>query len=175
MTQRRYSVAMDRFAEQINALDQGHFATHIGLVVDSATPERLEGHVDIQPYHTQPAGIVHGGVYSSIVETLASMGGFLTTMQDEKDIAGVENHTSFLRSIGAGSRVTAVAKPIHVGRMMHLWEVEIKDERDRLVARGTVRLAVLDRREQRTSPDAASRSGVESGGDKEGVAAEGNG
>jgi uncharacterized protein (TIGR00369 family) len=142
---------MEGFADQINEIDKGHFATHIGLVMESATPERVVGHVDIQPHHTQPAGIVHGGLYSSIVETLASMGGFLSTMQEGKDIAGVENHTSFVRSIGPGSRVTAVATPIHVGRMMHLWQVDITDERERLVARGTVRLAVLDRRERAAS------------------------
>jgi uncharacterized protein (TIGR00369 family) len=138
---------MNDNTQQLNQFDEGHFASHIGLVIDSAEKDRVEGHVDIDDHHTQPFGIVHGGVYCSIVETLASMGAFLTAVEDAKNAAGVENHTSFIRSIGAGSRVTAVATPIHRGRTMHLWEVSIVDERDRLVARGTVRLAILERRD----------------------------
>ena len=135
---------MNDVAEQMNSVDRGHFATLIGLVIDSADKDAVTGHVDIEAHHTQPVGIVHGGVYSSIVETLASVGAFLTAYEDGKNAAGIENHTSFLRSIGAGHRVTAVATPIHRGRTMHLWEVNIRDDRDRLVARGTVRLAILD-------------------------------
>lgn len=137
---------MESHVEQLNQMDSGHFASHIGLVIDSATKDRIEGHVDINETHTQPMGIVHGGVYCSIVETLSSLGSALTAFESGKNTAGVENHTSFIRAIGAGNRVTAVATPIHRGRTMHLWQVEIHDPRERLVARGTVRLAILERR-----------------------------
>src|SRR5438445_906130 len=138
------SASLNDVADLMNTVDRGHFATLIGLVIDSATKDAVLGHVDIEARHTQPVGIVHGGVYSSIVETLASIGAFLTAWEDGKNAAGIENHTSFLRSIGAGHRVSAVATPIHRGRTMHLWEVNVRDDRDRLVARGTVRLAILD-------------------------------
>jgi uncharacterized protein (TIGR00369 family) len=137
---------MDDVAQQLTQADDGHFATYTGIEIDSAQPERLTAHVDIQPHHTQPLGIVHGGVYSTIVETLASIGGFLTATRQGKSVAGVENHTSFIRSTGAGTRVTAVATPVHLGRTTHLWGVEIRDPQERLLARGTVRLAVLDPR-----------------------------
>ncbi|MEA2647065.1 MAG: 1,4-dihydroxy-2-naphthoyl-CoA hydrolase, partial [Chloroflexota bacterium] len=128
---------MEDLAQQLNSLDEGRFASFIGLEVDSALPERVVGHVDLQPHHMQPYGIVHGGVYASIVETLASLGAAMSAIPEGKNAAGVENHTSFLRSIGGG-RVTAVATAIQRGRTMHLWEVAITDDQDRLVARGTV-------------------------------------
>ena len=138
---------MEDAAPQLNTMDEGRFATFVGLVVDSAMPDRVEGHIDLQSHHLQPFGIVHGGVYSSMVETLASVGAALTAIPDGKNAAGVENHTSFLRSIGGG-RVTGVATPVQRGRTMHLWDVAITDDRDRLVARGTVRLAILEPRDR---------------------------
>ncbi|MDP9326554.1 MAG: PaaI family thioesterase [Candidatus Dormibacteraeota bacterium] len=143
---------MDSTAEQLNRVDDGHFASEVGIVIDRADKDRVEAHLDIETRHTQPMGIVHGGVYTSIIETLASLGAFLTAWEDGKGAAGVENHTSFIRSIGAGGRVTAVALPIHRGRSMHLWEVDVKDDKDRLVARGTVRLAILDQRDGAAPP-----------------------
>jgi uncharacterized protein (TIGR00369 family) len=137
---------MEDVAHQLNQADDGHFATFAGIEIDSALPDRLTAHIDIQRHHTQPLGIVHGGLYSTIVETLASIGGFLTATKAGKSVAGVENHTSFVRSTGAGTRVTAVAAPVHLGRTTQLWGVEIRDPQERLLARGTVRLAVLDLR-----------------------------
>ena|ERR1700694_5231214 len=133
---------MDDLAERINQLNSSNFASELGLVVESATTDRIVGTLQVEPRHLQPAGIVHGGVYCSIIESLASMGALLNLAEPGQTCAGIENHTSFLRSIGSG-KVTAVAVPVNRGRTTHLWDVEIRDERERLVARGMVRLAVL--------------------------------
>jgi uncharacterized protein (TIGR00369 family) len=121
----------------------GPFERSIGLTITSATPDRVEGAADLDPErHTQPWGIIHGGVYCSIIESLASIGAALNVMP-EKTSAGIENQTSFLRSI-AGGRVTAVATPIQRGRQMHLWQVEVRDEQDRILAHGRVRLVIRE-------------------------------
>jgi 1,4-dihydroxy-2-naphthoyl-CoA hydrolase len=133
---------MDDFADRINQLNDNNFASDLGLAVVTATTERIVGTLKIEARHLQPAGIVHGGVYCSIIESLASMGALINLPQG-RTCAGIENHTSFLRSIGAGT-VTAVALPVNRGRSTHLWEVDVRDERERLVARGTVRLAILE-------------------------------
>ena len=67
-------------------------------------------------------------------------------MEQGKTSAGMENHTSFLRSVISAQRITAVAEPIHRGRTTHAWEVRISDEQGRLVARSYVRLAIIDAR-----------------------------
>jgi uncharacterized protein (TIGR00369 family) len=72
------------------------------------------------------------------VETAASIGAALW-LGDRGQVVGVSNHTDFLRAIRAGE-VTARATPIHRGRTQQLWLVEIRDEADKLVARGQVRL-----------------------------------
>jgi len=75
-------------------------------------------------------------------EGLASIGAALNVMP-EKTSAGIENQTSFLRSI-SGGRVTAVATPIQRGRQMHLWEVEVRDDQQRILAHGRVRVVIRD-------------------------------
>src|SRR3984893_1203675 len=133
---------MEDFADRINQLNDNNFASDLGLAIESATTERVVGTLKIEARHLQPAGIVHGGVYCSIIESLASMGALINLTQPGLTCAGIENHTSFLRSIGSG-KVRAVAVPVNRGRTTHLWDVEIRDERERLLARGMVRLAVL--------------------------------
>jgi len=117
------------------------------LVIESASAERVTGSVDIDPArHTQPMGLVHGGVYASIAESLASIGCALGVIPDGKAAAGMENHTSFLRSITTPQKITAVAEAIHRGRTTQAWDVRITDSEGRLVARSYVRMAVLERR-----------------------------
>lgn len=115
----------------------------MGLVWDLLSPDRVEAHVDIGPRHHQPYGIVHGGVYCSIVETLASIGAAITAVGDGKVVVGVSNTTDFVTAHHAG-RLDAVAVPVQRGRTQHLWDVEVRRDDDRLVARGHVRLQVLD-------------------------------
>jgi uncharacterized protein (TIGR00369 family) len=118
----------------------------MGLKIDSVGPDEVTAHLDVDPErHTQGMGIVHGGVFAGIVETLASLGTAVHVFAEGKTASGMENHTSFIRAV-RGGRVTARGFPLHRGRTTELWEVQIRDEQDRLVARGTVRMAILEPR-----------------------------
>jgi uncharacterized protein (TIGR00369 family) len=115
---------------------------HVGWVPERFEPGViLEGHVEIDKRHQQPYGIVHGGVWCSIVEGAASMAAGLTA---EGNVVGVSNSTDFIRSHREG-RIDIVAEPLIVGRRQHLWEVRLTRASDgKLVARGQVRFQVLD-------------------------------
>ena len=115
----------------------------LGLVFDLLSPERVEGHVDVGPRHHQPYGIVHGGVYCSMVESLASTAAALRVLADGKVCVGVSNTTDFLRPTRTG-RLSGVATPLHLGRLQQLWQVELTRDDGKLAARGQVRLQVLD-------------------------------
>ena len=82
---------------------------------------------------------MHGGVYCSVVETTASIGGALW-FGDRGHVVGVSNHTNFLRSVREGV-LDVEATPVHRGRTQQLWQVTVSDSAQRLVARGEVRLA----------------------------------
>jgi 1,4-dihydroxy-2-naphthoyl-CoA hydrolase len=122
--------------------DLGGFAEWLGLEVVEASGDRLVLTWKVRPDMWQPYGIVHGGVHSSVVETAASMAA-ATWLGDRGQVVGVSNHTDFLRAAREG-QLTATATPIHRGRLQQLWLVEIRDEQDRAVARGQVRLQNLD-------------------------------
>jgi 1,4-dihydroxy-2-naphthoyl-CoA hydrolase len=121
-------------------LGQG-FTGPLGLRVEAATPEELRVRWAVQPTQWQPYGITHGGVYCTVVETVASIAGALW-LGDDGQVVGVSNHTDFLRAVRDGELV-ATGTPIHRGRLQQLWLVEIHDEQGRLVARGQVRLQNL--------------------------------
>lgn len=123
--------------------DQAGFNDTLGMVFDTATPGRLTGHLEIGPQHHQPFGLVHGGVWCSIVETFGSLGGAITAVPMGKTVVGVTNTTDFLRPHREG-RIDVVATALHLGRQQHLWQVEMSREDGKLVARGQVRLQVID-------------------------------
>ncbi len=119
----------------------GGFVALLGLKLDEVSGDRVVIRWRVRPELHQPYGIQHGGVYCSVVETAASIGGALW-LGDQGRVVGVSNQTDFLRAVRDGE-LTAVGTPIHRGRSQQLWAVEITDENDRLVARGQVRLQNL--------------------------------
>jgi uncharacterized protein (TIGR00369 family) len=123
---------------------ESNWVEHLGLEWDEQTPIRMRAHVEMGSRHHQPYGIVHGGAWASIVETVASYGGALAASEmGIPGVVGVSNTTDFLRSHKEG-RVDAVGTPIFVGRTQQLWIVEISRPSDgKLVARGQVRLQNL--------------------------------
>ncbi|MGC4893444.1 PaaI family thioesterase [Micromonospora sp. DT31] len=119
----------------------GGFVALLGLTFDEVSGDRVVIRWKVRPELHQPYGIQHGGVYCSVVETAASIGGALW-MGDKGQVVGVSNQTDFLRAVREGE-LTAVGTPVHRGRSQQLWLVEITDGDDRLVARGQVRLQNL--------------------------------
>ncbi|SCF25499.1 uncharacterized domain 1-containing protein [Micromonospora viridifaciens] len=119
----------------------GGFVALLGLKFDEVSGDRVVIRWQVRPELHQPYGIQHGGVYCSVVETAASIGGALW-LGDKGRVVGVSNQTDFLRAVRDGE-LTAVGTPIHRGRSQQLWLVEITDGGGRLVSRGQVRLQNL--------------------------------
>ena len=117
---------------------------YLGLEWDERSPTRMRAHVEMGTRHQQPYGIVHGGAWASIVESVASHGAALAAADmGAAGVVGTSNLTDFLRSHSEG-RVDIEGTPIYVGRTQQLWMVEISRPSDgKLVARGQVRLQNL--------------------------------
>lgn len=129
--------------ERLTAFGNGGFVDGLGLELDEVGPDRVTAHLECGPAHHQPYGIVHGGVFAAIVETLGSIGGAVNASRDGNVVVGVSNSTDFLRAHREG-RVEAVAEPVHVGRSQQLWQVVIRRASDgKPVARGQLRLQAL--------------------------------
>jgi 1,4-dihydroxy-2-naphthoyl-CoA hydrolase len=114
----------------------------LGLELIQVTAELVLAEWTVGPKHLQPHGIVHGGVYTSVVETCCSLGAALAAPAG-KVVVGVENHTSFVRQARQG-RLRARATPIHAGRRAQLWECNILDAGGRLIATGRLRVMSVE-------------------------------
>jgi uncharacterized protein (TIGR00369 family) len=111
---------------------------------DEVLPTRVTGSVAADDRHHQPFGIVHGGLYTSAIETFASIGAVEAVKDRGQQAVGVTNITDFVRPHKTG-RLQVEANAIHQGRTQQLWQVEIRRPDDnKLVARGQVRLQNID-------------------------------
>ena len=101
---------------------------------------RITGSVTLGPEQHTPWGVVHGGLYCSVVESAASIGASAAVVDRGQFAVGVSNQTDFLRPMTAG-RLDVVAEPIQQGRTLQLWQVTLTRADDgKAVARGQVRL-----------------------------------
>jgi 1,4-dihydroxy-2-naphthoyl-CoA hydrolase len=113
----------------------------LGIRIEEVSGDRVELTCPVTPDLHQPYGLVHGGVYASLAETAASLGGALW-FGDRGKVVGISNHTDFLRAVRAG-RLRAEATPLAQGRTTQLWQVTVVDEQGRLIAHAKVRLQNL--------------------------------
>ena len=117
----------------------------LGLRIEELTSTRVVGYVDIDERHQQGYGIVHGGVWASVVESVGSHGAAMAAQEvtGEMAVVGIANSTDFLRPFRSG-RVRATGTPIQTGRTQQIWLVEIEREPDgKMVARGQLRVQNL--------------------------------
>ena len=113
----------------------------LGIAVLEATPERVVATMPVEARVHQPFGLLHGGASVALAETVASIGGALS-VGPEQQVVGLEINANHLRAVRAGL-VTGTATPLHQGRTTQVWQVEIRDEEDRLVCVSRCTLAVL--------------------------------
>jgi uncharacterized protein (TIGR00369 family) len=123
-------------------VEDGAFVRAAGFVLEEQSGTLITGHIDLGKDHHTPWGIVHGGVYATAIESAASIGASLAVRDQNMVAVGLTNTTHFLRSATSG-RVQVRAVPLNQGRTQQLWQVDVKDEKGRLLAHGEVRLQNL--------------------------------
>jgi len=122
------------------------FASEIGVEWLDLDPDNARARIKIEQRHLQPFGIVHGGVYASLAESLCSVATYVAVHEDDKMAIGMANSTTFLRPISSG-HVNAVARTRQRGRTTWVWDVELTDDEDRVCALVRMTVAVRPRRD----------------------------
>ena len=116
------------------------FMRLLEIEFEERSPTRVSGSIAADERHHQPWGLIHGGLYTTAIESFATTGAFEAVKDQGMQAVGVSNLTDFVRPHRDG-RLDVVATPIHQGRTQQLWQVEIRRPEDqKLVARGQVRL-----------------------------------
>ena len=114
-----------------------------GLEVVEREDGRIRGRVAVTNRVRQPMGLVHGGLFASVAESITSSTTYLAVADEGKVAVGLANQTSFLRPILAGT-VHAEARARHRGRTTWMWDVEITDDDGRLCALSRMTIAVRE-------------------------------
>ena len=116
------------------------FLAALAMEFESVAPDRVVAWIELGPDQHTPWGVVHGGAYTTAIESAASVGASAAVLDRGQFAVGVNNSTDFLRPFVRG-RVKVVAEPIHQGTTQQLWLVTISRADDgKLLARGQVRL-----------------------------------
>lgn len=116
----------------------------LGVEFVEVGPERMVATMPVDGRHLQPLGYLHGGVSVTLAESVASVGAWLNC-EEGKTAFGTEINASHLRAKRDGT-LTAVGLPVHRGKSTQVWQVEIRDEQDRMVCVSRCTLAVVDER-----------------------------
>ena len=121
-----------------------NLADALGIEFTDIGPDYLSGSMPVDERTRQPYGLLHGGASVALAETLGSFGCYLTLNPKTHYSVGLEINANHVRSAREGV-VTGTARPVHMGRTTHIWEIRIVDERDRLICISRLTLAILDR------------------------------
>jgi 1,4-dihydroxy-2-naphthoyl-CoA hydrolase len=112
------------------------------IEVLEASPDKVVATMPVQPKVHQPFGLLHGGASVALAETVASIGAFLSVAEQGMTAVGLEINANHLRGVRDGL-VTATAMPIHKGRTTQVWNIEIKDENEKMVCISRCTLAIV--------------------------------
>jgi 1,4-dihydroxy-2-naphthoyl-CoA hydrolase len=124
----------------VNLEGESAFMRILGLRFEEVGPERVAASFETSLDHHQPWGLVHGGVFTAVIETVATTGAYQAVKDQGQLAVGVNNVTDFLRPHQQG-RLDVVAEPLQQTKTQQLWQVVIAREEDgKTVARGQVRL-----------------------------------
>src|SRR3712207_5093114 len=114
-----------------------------GLDVLEWSDEEVRARVVVEDHHKQPAGLVHGGVFASMAEAMASLATYMAVAGEGKSAQGLSNNTSFLRPV-LGGTIHGYGRRRHKGRTTWLWECDFTDDEGRLCAVVRMTIAVRD-------------------------------
>ncbi len=127
-------------AEQLNDAVTG-YDRHYGLEFVEIAETEVRARVAVREEIKQPLGLVHGGLYASLAESMCSLVTAAAVMREGKTALGMSNSTSFLRPITQGT-VHAHARRLHGGRTTWIWDVTFSDDEGRTCAVTRMTIAV---------------------------------
>lgn len=133
-------------------MSRGCLIETLGIEITAIMPDGLYGRMPVDARTTQPAGVLHGGASVAFAETLTSFAGFLAVDRERFHVVGMEINANHLRPV-AGGWVTGIARPIHLGGRVHVWEVRIVDDQERIVCISRCTLAVIEKPSAYTTPE----------------------
>lgn len=131
--------------EQVRSFTDVNMVKYLGIVLTELGPDFISGTLPVDHRTQQTIGLLHGGASAVLAETLGSIAANLCVDREHFNCVGTNITSNHLRSVTSGT-VTGVARPIHRGLSTHLWEIDIHDDKGRLINTSRLSIAVVAKR-----------------------------
>jgi 1,4-dihydroxy-2-naphthoyl-CoA hydrolase len=131
--------------QKINEFQKNTITDVLGIEITDIGSDYIYGKMPVDERTIQPFGLLHGGASAVLAESLGSIAGGMQVNRETQTVVGVEINCNHLRS-ARGGWVFGKATPIKIGRKIHVWNIEIKNEDNKLVAVSRLTLAVIDKK-----------------------------
>ncbi|HEX2492609.1 MAG TPA: hotdog fold thioesterase [Steroidobacter sp.] len=132
---------------QLSLIHQKNLNAHLGIEFIELGDDYIKARMPVDNRTRQPFGILHGGASVALAESLGSAGADLVADRNKYRVVGQEINANHVRAV-SGGWVIGTARPVHIGRRSHVWEIRITDEQERLVCVSRITMFVLDREPQ---------------------------
>lgn len=128
--------------ESLNAYNQSNMAEHLGIRFIAVGADFLEAEMPVDNRTIQPYGLLHGGASCALAETLGSIASAMVVDLSQFRCVGLEINANHIRSAKTGF-VRGRAKPLHLGRSTHVWDIRIENENQELICISRLTVAVI--------------------------------
>lgn len=124
---------------------KNNMAEVLGIEIIELTPGSLKGRMPVDHRTVQTMNILHGGASAALAETLGSIASNLVVDVDKFTCVGLNINANHLRPVSSGY-VYGEAKPMHIGKKTHIWDIEIKNEQGKFVCISRLTMAVIEKK-----------------------------
>lgn len=131
--------------EVLNKWHDNTMQRHLGIEFIEVGDDFLKARMPVDNRTKQPEGLLHGGAYVVLAESLGSAASVLCVDAEKYFVVGLEINANHLRSVRDGY-VTGITKPIHLGRSTQVWEIRIYDDQNRLSCISRITNAILEKK-----------------------------
>lgn len=131
--------------DHLNQISLQTMVSHLGIEFTEVGPDYISAKMPVDHKTQQPLGLLHGGASVSLAETLGSVAATCCVDPEMQYCVGLEINANHIKSVKSGF-VTGTARPVHIGKRTHVWEIRIVNESQELICISRITMAVIDKR-----------------------------
>jgi 1,4-dihydroxy-2-naphthoyl-CoA hydrolase len=132
--------------EELHRLRRNTLNNVVGIRLTEIGEDYIKAVMPVDERTRQPTGVLHGGASAVLAESIGSLGSYLAIGPDKRCV-GLEINANHIRSIADGW-VTGIARPVHMGRSTHVWDIRITDEQESLICIARLTMAIINQSRQ---------------------------
>lgn len=129
--------------ETLNQISKNTMVAHLGIMFTEIGDDYLKASMPVDHRTVQPFRLLHGGASVSLAESIGSVASQIVVSNMETKVVGLEVNANHLRSAKEGQTVFATAKPVKLGKRIHVWNIEIIDDQENLICISRLTVAIL--------------------------------